>query len=66
VLPDGSPSWVNLIQYDNLSGSAGINSRLRWNPRVVPTIDITRPRAPAPGRFQLFADLIPLKRRFTG
>ena len=27
-------SWVNLIQYDNLSESAGINSRLRWNPRA--------------------------------
>ena len=27
-------SWVNLIQYDNDSQSAGINSRLRWNPRA--------------------------------
>jgi len=27
-------SWVNLIQYDNESNSAGINSRLRWNPRA--------------------------------
>ena len=27
-------SWVNLIQYDNESGSVGINSRLRWNPRA--------------------------------
>jgi hypothetical protein len=27
-------SWVNLIQYDNDSGSVGINSRLRWNPRA--------------------------------
>ena len=27
-------SWVNLIQYDNDSKSAGINSRLRWNPRA--------------------------------
>ncbi len=26
-------SWVNLIQYDNESGSVGENSRLRWNPR---------------------------------
>ena len=26
-------SWVNLIQYDNESGSVGVNSRLRWNPR---------------------------------
>ncbi len=27
-------SWVNLIQYDNESHSAGVNSRLRWNPRA--------------------------------
>ena len=27
-------SWVNLVQYDNVSGSAGINSRLRWSPRA--------------------------------
>ena len=27
-------SWVNLLQYDNESGSVGINSRLRWNPRA--------------------------------
>jgi hypothetical protein len=27
-------SWVNLIQYDNVSLSASINSRLRWNPRA--------------------------------
>ena len=27
-------SWVNLVQYDNLSESVGINSRLRWNPRA--------------------------------
>jgi len=27
-------SWLNLLQYDNESGSAGINSRLRWNPRA--------------------------------
>ncbi len=27
-------SWVNLIQYDNESSEAGINSRLRWNPRA--------------------------------
>ncbi len=27
-------SWVNLVQYDNLSDSVGINSRLRWNPRA--------------------------------
>jgi hypothetical protein len=27
-------SWVNLIQYDNDSQSAGLNSRLRWNSRA--------------------------------
>ena len=27
-------SWVNLIQYDNVTESASINSRLRWNPRA--------------------------------
>ncbi|MEE9570342.1 MAG: hypothetical protein V3W02_01465, partial [Gammaproteobacteria bacterium] len=27
-------SWLNLLQYDNESGSAGVNSRLRWNPRA--------------------------------
>jgi hypothetical protein len=27
-------SWINLIQYDNVSESAGIYSRLRWNPRA--------------------------------
>ena len=27
-------SWLNLLQYDNESGAAGINSRLRWNPRA--------------------------------
>ena len=27
-------SWLNLLQYDNDSNSAGINSRLRWNPRA--------------------------------
>ena len=27
-------SWLNLVQYDNDSNSAGINSRLRWNPRA--------------------------------
>ena len=27
-------SWLNLLQYDNESRSAGINSRLRWNPRA--------------------------------
>ena len=27
-------SWLNLLQYDNESKSAGINSRLRWSPRA--------------------------------
>ena len=27
-------SWLNFIQYDNQSEEAGINSRLRWNPRA--------------------------------
>ncbi len=27
-------SWLNLLQYDNESESAGINSRLHWNPRA--------------------------------
>ena len=27
-------SWINLIQYDNLSEVIGINSRLHWNPRA--------------------------------
>ena len=27
-------SWTNFIQYDNLSETAGLNSRLRWNPRA--------------------------------
>jgi len=27
-------SWVNLIQYDNVSSSVGVNSRLRWNPQA--------------------------------
>ncbi len=27
-------SWINLIQYDNISDAMGINSRLRWNPRA--------------------------------
>jgi len=27
-------SWLNLVQFDNDSNSAGINSRLRWNPRA--------------------------------
>ncbi|MDB4512332.1 hypothetical protein N9060_02600, partial [Arenicella sp.] len=27
-------SWVNLIQYDNVSESIGFNSRLQWTPRA--------------------------------
>jgi len=27
-------SWVNLVQYDNVSSSVGLNSRLRWNPQA--------------------------------
>jgi hypothetical protein len=27
-------SWINLIQYDNGSRVAGLNSRLRWNPEA--------------------------------
>lgn len=27
-------SWVNLVQYDNISESIGINSRLQWTPKV--------------------------------
>ena len=27
-------SWVNLIQHDNVQETAGINGRLRWNPRA--------------------------------
>ena len=27
-------SWTNFIQYDNVSETAGLNSRLRWNPRA--------------------------------
>ncbi|MGE4659014.1 MAG: sugar-binding protein [Gammaproteobacteria bacterium] len=27
-------SWVNLIQYDNVSGTLGINSRLHWTPEA--------------------------------
>ena len=27
-------SWLNYIQYDNQSEEAGLNSRLRWNPRA--------------------------------
>lgn len=26
--------WVNLIQYDNVSDSVGINSRLHWIPQA--------------------------------
>jgi len=27
-------SWVNLTQYDNVSGTLGINSRLHWTPEA--------------------------------
>lgn len=27
-------SWINFFQYDNVSENAGLNSRLRWNPRA--------------------------------
>lgn len=27
-------SWINLVQYDNASRVAGLNSRLRWNPQA--------------------------------
>lgn len=27
-------SWVNLVQYDNISDSVGISSRLHWNPQA--------------------------------
>ena len=27
-------SWVNLVQYDNVSDSIGINSRLQWTPKA--------------------------------
>ena len=27
-------SWVNLIQYDNVSETAGINSRFHWIPEA--------------------------------
>ncbi|MFP8875458.1 MAG: hypothetical protein VCB99_00805, partial [Myxococcota bacterium] len=30
--PSANLSWTNLIQYDNVSKLAGINSRLRWIP----------------------------------
>jgi hypothetical protein len=29
-----SLSWTNLIQYDNISETIGINSRLHWIPRA--------------------------------
>jgi hypothetical protein len=31
---DARWSWMNVIQYDNVSNTAGINSRLRWNPEA--------------------------------
>ncbi|MDH5621340.1 MAG: hypothetical protein OEY74_04600, partial [Gammaproteobacteria bacterium] len=27
-------SWLNVLQYDNVTDSAGLNSRLRYNPRA--------------------------------
>lgn len=27
-------SWINLIQYDNVSETIGVNSRLHWIPRA--------------------------------
>jgi hypothetical protein len=27
-------SWINLIQYDNVSDSVGLNSRLHWIPQA--------------------------------
>jgi hypothetical protein len=27
-------SWINLIQYDNISETVGINSRLHWIPQA--------------------------------
>ena len=27
-------SWISLLQYDNLSSSTGLNSRLNWNPQA--------------------------------
>jgi hypothetical protein len=27
-------SWVNLIQYDNISETAGLNSRVHWIPEA--------------------------------
>ena len=27
-------SWINLIQYDNVSETVGINSRLHWIPQA--------------------------------
>jgi hypothetical protein len=27
-------SWINLVQYDNVSKAVGLNSRLRWNPEA--------------------------------
>lgn len=34
VIFSSTLSWVNLIQYDNLSESIGINSRLHWIPQA--------------------------------
>lgn len=27
-------SWVNVVQYDNISGNLGLNSRLHWTPKA--------------------------------
>ncbi|HUF71820.1 MAG TPA: carbohydrate binding family 9 domain-containing protein [Gammaproteobacteria bacterium] len=34
VIFSSTLSWVNLIQYDNLSENVGLNSRLHWIPRA--------------------------------
>jgi hypothetical protein len=34
VIFSSTLSWVNLIQYDNLSENIGLNSRLHWIPRA--------------------------------
>lgn len=31
---NSSWSWINLVQYDNLSSLVGLNSRLNWNPQA--------------------------------
>ncbi len=32
--PSSTLAWVNVIQYDNISGQLGFNSRLHWTPRA--------------------------------